>query len=142
MPKVTIRSVWAQVPTDFDEDGKVSAARIYNQGEEVDVSDDAKAWLDKTGAIEGSDASLPDALEDAGFTGDSALSPPGAPVGSDEMPTLAGFATDDEIDQLSGVALDDACEQAGIDYTAGGSLQDGSMSAAEKRDALKARPRV
>lgn len=44
----------------------------------------------------------------------------------------------DEIDSLTGDDLDAACEAAGIDFTTGGSLKDGSMSAEEKRAALKA----
>ena len=44
----------------------------------------------------------------------------------------------DETDHLSGQALQRACEDAGIDTSTGGSLADGSMSADEKRAALKA----
>jgi hypothetical protein len=46
--------------------------------------------------------------------------------------------TDEQIDALTGRALDDACEMADIDTSVGGSLADGSLSADEKRAALRA----
>lgn len=44
----------------------------------------------------------------------------------------------DEIDNLQGDDLDNAIHEAGIDPSTGGSRQDGSLSAQEKRDALRA----
>jgi len=59
--------------------------------------------------------------------------------GGEALPegTVASELTDEQIDGLSGSQLDEACAQAGIDTSTGGSLSDGSMSAAEKRAALK-----
>jgi hypothetical protein len=52
------------------------------------------------------------------------------PVGSDEP-------EGDEFDRLFGDELDEAITEAGIDASTGGSLKDGSLSAAEKREALR-----
>lgn len=43
----------------------------------------------------------------------------------------------DEFDRLTGADLDDALDNAGIDPSSGGSRADGSLNAAERRQALR-----
>jgi hypothetical protein len=73
------------------------------------------------------------------FTGDGPLDPVGD-VPPEDDPEVDGLnaVTDEMIDALSGAVLDQAVTDAGLDASKGGSLADGSLSADEKRAALKA----
>lgn len=115
MPERTIRFVFYNYE---DENGSI---RTAHRGETVDLSEAEIARGEAFGAFEGSADTEPGGAGDSGSEG-----------------VVPSELTDEQIDDLSGSALDDACEMAGIDTTTGGSLSNGGLSAAEKRDALRA----
>jgi len=129
MPERTIRVVYY---TTADGD-------IYQRGDTVDLSDEEADRGDELGAFTGNQRQPgTDAIESA-FDNNPSITPtlplPEDAPGGDQ--TVVSEMTDDEIDGLTGQALEDAIEQAGIDSSKGGTLSDGSMSADEKRAALK-----
>lgn len=97
-------------------------SRVAYRGDTVDLSDEEVERGEALGAFEGSDDSTPSSLEGAFGSGDA---PDGNPP-------------PDDAEELKGDELDAAVAEAGIDASEGGSLSDGSMSADEKRAALKA----
>jgi hypothetical protein len=116
--------------------------RVVYRGDPIpdDMTDREKARGERLGAFSDSEVEMhSDAL--AGIDNNPKQGGGNTPGGKVAEHELAGVApselTDQQIDQLSGKALDDAMEMAGIDTTQGGSLADGSLSADEKREALK-----
>jgi hypothetical protein len=93
---------------------------VYDQGDTVDLSDEDAKRGDELGAFEGTGP----------FVG-------GTDITGTVTPPRGSALSDDEIDALSGDDLDREVEEAGIDASTGGSLADGSLSADEKRAALK-----
>lgn len=56
----------------------------------------------------------------------------------EDLESIEGEQTSPSADELTGDDLDDRADELGIDTSTGGSLSDGSMSADEKRAAIKA----
>jgi hypothetical protein len=128
----TVDAVFANY---IDADG---VGRTAYRGEELDSSDLAEGEadrLERAGAFksEGTDAVNAAFNNNPRQGGSNAI---GAGATGDDEATGDG-PTDKEIDALSGDELDQAVRDAGIDPDEGGSLSDGSMSADEKRAALK-----
>jgi hypothetical protein len=122
------------------------SAGLVRRGESADFSKEDIERGERLGAF--SDETESDSLRTA-FT----TSGPGDPGGEHHSAENGGAGdgngsgvdaivpselTDEQIDNLTGQQLDDAVEAAGIDASTGGSRQDGSLSAEEKRAALKA----
>ena len=131
MPERTIRVVYYTT-----NDGET-----HYRGDTVQLSDAEADRGDELGAFVGNQRQPGTDPVDAAFDNNPNPGPQG-PIDEGGAPggdqTVVSEMSDEEIDALTGQALDDAVEQAGIDASTGGSLSDGSLSADEKRDALKA----
>lgn len=143
MPERTIKAVFYNYVDDDD------VGHTAYRDETLDFTEQEAARGDRLGAFYGTDPAVSDA-SGAAFNNTGLQGGVNTNVGripEDNVPPSTEAAegivpselTDDQIDQLSGQALDDAVEAADIDASEGGSLSDGSLSADEKRDALKSR---
>lgn len=129
MPERKIKAVF------YNYVDEVGNGRTATRGETVNLSADEAARGDGLNAFDGqkSMASDPAAGMDTNARQGGINTAGGAP----EADTVPSEMTAEQIDGLSGDGLDNALEAADIDNV-GGSLADGSLSADEKRAALKA----
>jgi hypothetical protein len=148
MAERTVKAVFVNYT---DEDGV--ARRALRGGTVTNISEEEADRLAQYGAWEGvgpapSDAkgaAFPNSGQSGGVhsTVGARIAPDASlattigptPAGTDPM---ASELSDDQVDALTGDDLQSVAEQLNIDTSTGGSLQDGSMSADEKRAAIKA----
>jgi hypothetical protein len=151
MAEKTVRMVYIAWWTKPDDEG-FSVQEMTMAGYTVDTDDMADGEferLDELGAFTDSPDVPPDSMVQ--YFGAPQQKDPesGLPHGEPNVDVATASSesaeglmpvdmTDEQIDDLTGDDLDDACDAAGIDTSSGGSLSDGSLSADEKRAALKA----
>jgi hypothetical protein len=138
MPERTIKTVYY---TTLD-------GTLISRGATVDLSEEDAARYDSLAVVPQSRKGYLNDESVHGGVHTDAGGGPGTVASGDPLPVegdadnVEGLTpsemTDVQIESLSGKPLDDAVEMAGIDPSSGGSLADGSLSADEKRAALKA----
>ncbi len=111
-------------------------AAIRHAGHLIETSDEKKSRLAaEKEAAENPPEEIQDGEGSGGPENLADLGPRYATAAPEEDPIST--PEPDEVEGLQGEELDEAIKAAGIDASKGGSLQDGSMSADEKRSALQ-----